>query len=232
MFLSSIVACALVSIAPGALAAEWNVSENAAFSIDATVSHTATPDYVNMTVECQILEPLTREQIRVDRAEKLAKLAAAAGSSVKVRSMGTPMLNQFQTYDEQGQPVKSDAMTYNGNFGFSMQLKDGVNAEQLSKVAEEMGCTFMWDPRVVQTAKYARQYRSELIKQVNERKAFYEELLGITLNRVTNISMYSNIESPYTYYMSSSSYIPEENSVMVQTTMTVSFDVPAAGKKK
>ncbi len=229
--ISLVFAMALLSISPASLAAEWGVSDDASFSVDAVVIHTVTPDVVYMTVECQIQEPMTKAKIYLDRTQKKSKLVTAAGSAVNVRSMGAPMLMQYMEYDDQGQILKSDAMTYTGTFGFSMQLQDGKNAEQLSHVVEEMGCTYLWDARVVQTTKHARQHRAELVKQINERKAFYEEMLGISLNRVTNISTYSYIESPYTYYSNSSSYIPEENSVMVQTTMTVSFDVLKKGKK-
>ena len=231
MILSSAAASALLAIAPAALAAEWSVSEDATFYIDATVTHTATPDSVHMSVDCQIMEPISREAIRAEQKEYMNELSIAAGEGAKIRRGGAPTLYAYTDYDpETGRPVKVEPATYSGNFGYSVILANTANAEALAAAVEEMGCTYTWDPRLVYTGKYARENRAELVKQINEKKEFYEEVLGIKLTQVSNVSISTYVDFGGGYYGSSSPYDPEANSVSATTTMSITFDLPKSKK--
>lgn len=232
ILLSSVAAATLLASAPAAFAAEWNVGDEATFYIDATVTHTATPDMLYMAVECSIQKPMSRDGIRAKQKEYLDSLSEIGGTGVRVRRSGAPSLYLSGDYDPStGMPIETDTPMYAGNFGYSILLRDTANATKLAAAVDELGCTYTWDPRIVQTAKYARENRAELVKQINEKKAFYEELLGVKLNHVSNVSISTYVDSSYgTYYGNASTYDVDENVSTVTTTMSVTFSLPKAKK--
>lgn len=234
MLLSSMAATTLLAIAPAAFAADWQVSEDATFYIDATVTHTATPDMVNMAIDCQVPEPMSREAIRAEMREYMEDLAKAAGTTAKVRRNGAPSLYVYSSYDPvTGEAIKASEATYSGNFGYAIQLKDASGAEELATAVETMGCTYTWDPRLIYTGKYVRENRKELMDQINEKKAFYEEILGIKLTQVSNVSFstYADSMAGGYYGGTGSAYDPETNTMTATTTLSVTFDLPKTGKK-
>lgn len=230
---SSAAAATLLTLAPAAMASEWNVSDEATFYIDATVTHAATPDLINMSVDCQIGDPLSREAIRAKIRDNLGKLTSAAGDGAKIRRSGAPTLYAFTNYDPTtGEPVKSSEATFSGNFGYTIQKIDADSATTLADAVESMGCTYTWDPRLVFTGKYAREHRAELMEQINEKKGIYEEILGIKLTQVSSVSFSTYVDSTFGGFYGSSPYDAESNSVTATTTMSVTFDLPKASKKK
>ncbi len=231
ILLSSAAAATLLAAAPAAFAADWKVSEDATFYIDATVTHTATPDLVNMSVDCQITEPMSREAVRAEVKEYMGDLQDSAGDSARVRRNSAPSLYQFTNYDpETGLPEPATDL-YSGSFGYSIALMNTARAEELASTVEEIGCTYSWDPRLIYTGKYVRQNRAELMEQIDEKKEFYEEILGIELNQVSSISFSTYIDSTYgAYYGSATSYDPESNTVNATTTLSITFDLPKTKK--
>lgn len=227
---SSAAAAAMLASAPAAFAAEWSVSEDATFYIDASVSHTVTPDFVNMSVECQLSEPMSRAQIRAEAKKYLDELSAAAGASARVQRNGAPSIYP-NSYDPlTGEYLKGADVTYTGTVSYAIHLKDAKNAADVAEAVENMGCTYAWDARLVKTGVYARQNRAELMAQINDKKEFYEEILGISLTQVSNVSISTYAESYGGGYYGSG-YDPETNSVTATTTMSVTFDLPKTGKK-
>lgn len=215
---------------PVTSAEDWTLTPDASFYIDATVSHPAKPDLIHMTVDCSLSEAMTKSQIRSIQKKYEETLRLAAGESGQVRRGSPASLYPNFTYDMSGAKVDAKEMLFSGNVSFSVRLTDGSRSQALSDAAQEMGCTYGWDPRIGYAGSYAREHRAELMKQINDKKEFYESLFNVKFTDVSSVSVSSYVDSIYTGIGTGGSYDPESNTVNVTTTMSVTFMAPKQKK--
>lgn len=210
-------------------------AETAAITVDATVYHLATPDTVNMSVSCDAPQADTKPNLRAQFNSMLQQMAQAAGGDATVRRNGSPTF--YQSYGspmpvENGgtfSPSETDEM-YSGNMSVViLNIKNGA-ATRINNAVEDLGCSVSWDARLVNTTQYARDNHDALFAQLADKKAYYEDLLGVTLSRVSSIYV-STTEDTSGYYAPSTSYDPETNTIPAMTTLSVTYDVGTGVKK-
>lgn len=218
------------SFIPAAAAAEWDLSDDASFYVEAAVTHRAVPDLVYLLIDCSIIEPLSRVEIRRKQQELMDAFSTVVSEENAIVRNGSSLYLQTEYDVDTGLPIVDSGASkrYGGNFGFAVELTDRSTYESLQTTIDEQGCTSTWDARINQTMRYAREYRSELVKQINEKKAFYEELFGVTLDKVSNVSVSTFIDSGASWYYPA--YDTETDSVMATTTMSVQFAVPSTAR--
>ncbi len=219
------VALSLAALgAPAALAAGaegLEPSPNGMFSVDATVMHDATPDYIGLGVLCEMQTAQSRPDARADITKKLAQIKTIVGTDGKVRLSGSPTL-----YPAYMDPMMGGTQTFTGNVSFSVREVKPAASQKISEAIEDMGCTVNWDVRLIYVAKYAREQKKELMEQIQEKKEFYESILGTKLNKVNSMSFYTSPDGGY--YGGYSIYDPETNTVPAQTTLSITFDLGTA----
>ena len=228
---SAALAGAILTATP-ALAAEVRMqpSDVGSVSVDATVYHLATPDVVNMNVSCEAQKPGSKQQVRAEFRSMLQKMVSEVGSSGTVRRNGTPGIYQY--YGSGPMPFDSTEgleVLYTGNMNVSvLDIKAGQGM-RIGDAMEEMGCSVTWDARLLYTTKYAREQREELFEQLADKKLYFEQLLGVTLSKVSNI--YVSTSQDGGYYGGMANYDPESNTLPAMTTLSVSYDIGTGAKK-
>jgi hypothetical protein len=210
--LSVPLAVAFSLAAAPAFAADWQPSPAGQVSMDAVVYHDAKPDKVNLSVSCSKNAPASRQVIREDFASIMKALSEAVGSNGTVRRSGVPSFYEY--YGEFGRSEEN----FTGQINLSILDITGGIAEQLMDKITDLECTGSWDIRAGASAAYARQYKTELLAQIEDKKALYEELLGMNLTRVHNISYYTSMDGYDTFD-------PETGLLRAMTTMSVTFDL-------
>ncbi len=199
---------------PGFTPGEGNVT------IDASVLHDVTPDIVILTASCEVTVPADRKTLRGRFLKHFENIRAAVGSDGKVRRSGAP--SYYSIYMDPTLP--QTAPQYTGNM--SLRVTD-IATGSFTKVAEKLedeGCTLTWDVRITYSGKYAREQKVELLKQIEDKKMFFEDLIGSPLTAVT----YSSLSTSLDYgggYGGSSAYDPVTNTVPAITTLSVTFDI-------
>lgn len=223
------LAIAAMAIAPVAFAAEpFTIGEYGSFSVDAIVMHDATPDIINLNVSCDMQDPVSRAEMRDLLKEKQKQIASLVGSDGQVRRSGSPVVYPFYEappFDPSGRdimPSKPLVQRFTGNFSLVVRSVKKEASLRISDAIEDMGCGVNWDVRLMRTGQYARQHRAELMEQIEEKKAFFEDLLGKKLTQVSSMSTYTSVD--YGYYGGSSMLDPETLTVPATTSLNMSFE--------
>lgn len=224
------LAMAALAFAPAAFAAGTVTSgEYGSFSVDATVLHEATPDLINFNVSCEVQNPLSRQQIRQELAAKQQEIQSLVGTNGQVRRSGSPTVYPFyeaamevSSPDAAPRAVSATAQRFTGNYALVVRNVKKDAANRISDGIEDIGCGVTWDVRLIRTASYARQYRTELMEQIDEKKAVFEEILGKKLDKVSNMSIWTSVD--YGYYGGSSALDPETLTVPATTTLNMTFE--------
>jgi hypothetical protein len=211
-------AVSALAFAPAAFAAgpEIGSGERGSFTIDATVSHDAKPDAIHINVTCELTEPLTRSEARRLAVERMQEITEIVGTDGQIRRGGSPYL--YPSYVEPG--TRAADQKFTGNVGVTVR---NVKVDAASRIAEEvenLGCAVNMDIRLINTATYARQHKEELLRQINEKKSFFEELLGKELTNVSSISLYTSTDYGY----NGISFDPVTRTVAATTTLNMTYE--------
>lgn len=222
------VAMAALAFAPAAFAAtELTSGEYGNFSVDATVLHEAAPDLINLNVSCEMPSPASRQEIRQALMAKQQAITSLVGTNGQVRRSGSPTVYPF--YDVMD-PVSSEVSArssvasprFTGNYALVVRNVKKEASANISDGIEDLGCGVTWDVRLIRTASYARQYRAELMSQIDEKKAVFEEILGKKLTKVSNMSIWTTVD--YGYYGGTGNLDPETLTVPATTTLNMTFE--------
>lgn len=199
----------------------------ATVSVDATVYHLATPDIVNMNVSCEAPAPGSKAEVRAAFRDITQRVVSVAGSDAAVRRNGPPTVYQYYGPDPLP-PI--GALLYGGTLNLSvLGIQNGAH-QRISDAVEEMGCTLTWDVRFLQTVRYARDMHDELFAQINEKRRYFEELLGIALINVSNI--YVNTSPDTGGYYGSTSFDPETGTLPAATVLSITYDIGTGKPQK
>lgn len=217
------LAAAFLLTATPAFAAQWSVADEASVTLDASVTHDATPDVLMLSVSCDVPTPSTRIAIREMSRQLMNDLKELAGEGSKVRRNGPPSI-----YNYSSDPTLSPAdQQYSGTMNFTIQNISAAGAGKLADDVEQKGCNYTWDARLLYTTTYAKQMKEELMEQIEQKQEFTEELLGTKMNKVLSLSFSTTPDySGGGYYGGGgSNYDPDTNTMQAVTTLSVTFDI-------
>lgn len=224
------VCTALMMMPTATLAAEaattFEISDAGSVTIDATVSHEATPDSVGLSLYCDFQTAVKKPDLRSNMRKTLGEIRALVGTNGKVRMVGG--FNYYYSYQDPTAAVADQ--TFTGNVSMNIT---GMTAAQLKPIAEKVedkGCTVTWDARIYYSGKYAKQMREELMERIDDKKEFIESLLGVKMNKVSYISISTSPDNSYGGSVGYSatggySYDPESNTMQAMTTLSITFDI-------
>lgn len=220
------LAMAAMALAPAALAADVTPGQYGNFMVDAIVMHDAAPDLINFNVTCEVQNPLSRQDIREELARKQQEIQSLVGTNGQVRRSGSPTVYPY--YD--GMPMAEDGARdakmasprFTGNYALVVRNVKKDAANRLSDGIEDIGCGVSWDVRLLRTASYARTHRAELMEQIIEKKAVFEELLGKKLTTVSSMSIWTSVD--YGYYGGVGALDPETLMIPATTTLNMTFE--------
>lgn len=221
--LSGIAVLALA--APTAFAADFAPSDSAYISLDASVAHEVTPDSINLAVSCDAPSALPRAELRQMFQDKFAAIKEIVGQNGKIRKTGSPSM-----YSSYSDSITSEP-TFSGTATFYIRDIKKDAAVSMNDSIQEAGCSTTWDVRLYYTAKYAKEQKDELIEQINDKKEVYEDMMGVTLTKVSSLTIATSGDYAGGGYgggygsISSSSYDPDSNTLPVVTTLNVTFDL-------
>jgi uncharacterized protein YggE len=210
--LSASLALALSLAAAPAFAAEWQPSSTGQVSVDATIYHDAKPDQISMTVNCSVNDPAPKATLRENFGTTMKSLAEIVGGNGTVRRSGIPYFYDY--YGSTG--TKTD--DYTGSMDMMIVNMSADAATKVQDRLAEFGCTGSWDIRLTSATSFARQYKDQLLAQIKDKQSLYEELLGVKLSRVSNVTVYTSMDGYNTFD-------PETGMVRAMTTMSVTFDL-------
>lgn len=218
-----LTAVTLLALAPSApvLAAPFEVAEQSSITIDASVEHTVKPDTLNVTLTCDV-KPTTEDAARNALRQKIATFKAhLSGKSIRLNGP----LNLYPSY---GDTPNTDGAPelFSGTVTFTIGTMQPEEWQSIRGMLDAESCTATYDARVTRAVRYARQYRDQLLQQIDESRAFYEDLLGKKLTKVSNL-FFSTIPDPQgnDYGGTASGFDPDTGLLQVVTSLTVTFDV-------
>jgi hypothetical protein len=197
-------------------------------TIDASVSHTATPDTLNVSVSCPNQMPMARQEL----AEKFATLTS--GIKTLVNGDGVvrkPQTNFYSSGYGFGMPMPVEPTEtpmptedlFSGDLTVAIRNFKPTNAMRLADGLVELGCTPTWDARLVYTGKYLRQNLKDLRMQIQEKKEAYEEALDQRLEKVGGMYSTTIVDTIAGSYIWPGGYDPESNTMDVMTTLSMTF---------
>jgi hypothetical protein len=220
------IAVAVFAMAPAAFAADpLTVGEYGSFSVDATVLHEATPDVINQNVTCDVQNPLSRAEVREEAQRKMQQIVGIVGDDGQVRRNGSPSVYPFYEGPVEpridGEAAIAPSPRFTGSISMVVRNVKKDAAQSINDRIEDLGCSVNWDIRLLRTAAYARQHRAQLMEQIDEKKAVFEELLGKKLTKVSSMSLYTSVDYGYGGY---GSFDPQTLTVPATTTLNMTFE--------
>lgn len=206
-------------------AGPYTPSDTGMINVDATVMHDATPDIINFNVSCEVQSPMSRAEVRSRAKEMLQAIRGIVGNDGDARMGSSPMVYPFYREMPMDPSMSADTKMmppmFTGTMNFFVRNVKIDAAQRISDAIEDSGCGVNWDIRIVKTAKYARQLRSELMAQIDEKKAVFEDILGTSITKISNMSTYTSIDYGY----GSGSFDADTKTVQAMTTLNVTFDL-------
>jgi predicted secreted protein len=219
--LSATVLSAALLVVPSAFAAE---EQYGYVTVDATVYHAATPDVVILNATCSTLTGASRDATRTELRQWVENAKTMAGTQATVRKTSGYYLTPYYDYTDPNTSYSKVPTQFTGSVSFSVSGLKGEAVQKVVEGLEDQGCTTTWDVRATHTASYVRENKKELMDQINERKEVFEDLLGMKLTKITNLSYYSSANYTSNYnYGSGIDYDPETNMVQMTTTLSVTY---------
>ncbi len=214
----------LTSVSGAAAAGPLAPADQSTVTVDASVEHSITPDSVFASLSCEVTASTTEGAVRESLQRKIETFRQAIGRPV--RRSGPMSVYPMDGHglmdgDAPGKPGRLA-----GNVAFTISGLTRSDAEKLEALLDQEKCTAIYDARVKSASKYVRQYRQELMAQIDESRLLFEEMLGQKLTKVS--SMYFATTPDYqgsAYGGPSSLYDPETGTMPVVTSLSITFDI-------
>ncbi|MDB4979167.1 MAG: hypothetical protein JWM56_1353 [Candidatus Peribacteria bacterium] len=230
----------LLMSAQGAFAADSTIfepaAENSAISLTASVTHDVEPDMINVSVTCTTDTPmsLATTKATLDTTWKKVQAIAKENGS-RLRRNGTISLTENYR-DPTDKTAKEE---YTASMAGSMFNISKSSLQSVLDGIEAADCSYTVDARLVNTNKYMRQYKDQLLQDIMDQKAIYESMLSTKLVKVSSLSFATSADSYYGPsagftggknanggygYSQSSIYDLDTNTFRAVTTLNVTFD--------
>lgn len=185
-------------------------------SVDATVTRSATADFVAVNGYCDVGPFMTRDEVKAAQNAIVANIKLAVGSDGRVRKNGSPGV--FPYYD----PVTGrNSEKFSGNVSVLVRVVKIAASQRIADAVESAGCSMNWDVRLVETDQHVSSILDDLVRGINTRKTIFEKLLKRPLTQIVSASI-------STWADGYSTYDPETNTVDVTTTLSVVFSTDIA----